>query len=98
MKKRFEEVKKNRPLFNLKQKKDVEELADRILSQINPHLEMPEITDQSDYLLLNEKPDLKFCAILDVEFIVKRNGLKMDIWVDDSSQIPTLNYKVDRSK
>jgi hypothetical protein len=94
----FENIRLKRPELSKSDKAKVEQLADRVLGQISPHLNDLGLREISDCFLLNEKPVLKFCALLEVERIVKQYDFDMELWVDEKTQIPTLNYLVRRNK
>lgn len=94
----FESIRLKRPDISLSDKAKVEELADRVLGQISPHMNDLGAREVSDCFLLNEKPILKFCALLEVERIVKQYDFDMELWVDENTQIPTLNYLARRKK
>lgn len=98
MKRTFENVKSNRPKFGEKDIGKIEYLADKIIGHVIPHFNNPENIETSDVFLLNEHPVLKFCAILEAERVILKNGLNMETWVDETTQIPTLNYRVLRNK
>ncbi|WP_445536114.1 hypothetical protein [Acinetobacter sp. G18] len=97
MKQAFENVKLNRPALGDKEKNMVMDLADSILGHVIPHFNNTENTETSDVFLLNEHPILKFCAILEAQRVIFRSGLNMEVWIDEATQIPTLNYRVIRN-
>lgn len=101
MKQMFENLKIERPFFNEEENRKVKVIADSILSQISGMLDsigFKKATEKAtDSFPLNDKPIMMMCAILEVERVMAREKVNFKCWIDDSTEIPTLNYIANRN-